>query len=281
MGHAESSLRPVDLARRAGVSTQQVRNLETAGVLPDAPRTPSGYRRYGPQHLDALLTYRALSAGHGISTAQAIMRAVHRGDAHAALSLVDAGHAALHEQRRALEAAGETLEAVAGEDPRAVPAPRSGMLVGELAAALGVRTSTLRVWESAGLLAPTREPGTTYRRYLPDDVRDARIIHLLRQGRYFFAQIRPVLDGLRRTGGTASLRAAIAERHAALNRQTAAMLEGAGLLHQRLTEAGLLVGAAPALPSPRSGGDDSEADRRQGQPRSASDVQAATGPETT
>ncbi|WP_037676124.1 MerR family DNA-binding transcriptional regulator, partial [Streptomyces afghaniensis] len=40
----ERRLRPVDLARLAGVSTQQIRNYEDAGVLPPAARTESGYR---------------------------------------------------------------------------------------------------------------------------------------------------------------------------------------------------------------------------------------------
>ena len=110
------------------------------------------------------------------------------------------------------------------------------LLVGELAHRLGVRTSALRVWEAAGLLAPTREPGTKYRRYGPEQVRDARVIHMLRQGRYYFEQIKPVIDGLRRTGSTEALRDAIAERRAAHDRQTKAMLHGAALLHELITE---------------------------------------------
>ena len=68
------SLRPVDLAREAGISTQAVRNYEAAGILPEAPRTESGYRRYEEQHLRALLTYRALAPGFGAETASGIMR---------------------------------------------------------------------------------------------------------------------------------------------------------------------------------------------------------------
>ena len=45
-------LRPVDLARQAGVSTQLVRNYEAAGILPPAPRSDTGYRQYGPEHVD-------------------------------------------------------------------------------------------------------------------------------------------------------------------------------------------------------------------------------------
>ncbi|GAA2798322.1 hypothetical protein GCM10020219_081840 [Nonomuraea dietziae] len=71
----------------------------------------------------------------------------------------------------------------------------SGMRIGEVAAHLGVRTSALRVWESAGLLTPRRAPGTGYRTFSSADVRDARMINMLRQGRYPMSQIRPILDG--------------------------------------------------------------------------------------
>jgi DNA-binding transcriptional MerR regulator len=226
-------LRTVDLARLAGISTQQIRNYLAAGVLPPAPRTASGYRAFDERHRRALLTYRALAAGYGWDAARRIMRAVHAGDVPAALALVDAGHAALHEQRRALAAAGDALQAIAGQDPGAAP-PRSGLRIGELARHLGVRASALRVWERAGLLEPRRERGTRYRHFGPADIRDARMIAMLRQGRYPFAVIRPILADLRQAGSTGALRAAIAERQAAVAGQTLAMLAGAGQLHAYL-----------------------------------------------
>jgi DNA-binding transcriptional MerR regulator len=149
---------------------------------------------------------------------------------------VDAGHAALHEQRLSLVAAGEALEAVAGQTPDTTALPRSGMRIGEVAVHLGVRASALRVWESAGLLTPKREPGTSYRCYSPADVRDAQMIHMLRQGRYPFAQIQPILDGLRRTGSSDALRAAIAGRQADLIQRATAMLEAAGHLHHYIAD---------------------------------------------
>lgn len=232
-------LRPVDLAREAGISTQQVRNYEAAGILPPAPRTESGYRRYGPEHLAALRTYRALVPGFGIGQATAIMLAVNDGDQPRALRLVDAAHAALHEQRLASDAAGEALDALAEQfrDPEPGPESHPALRVGELAARLRVRTSTLRVWDAAGLLTPNRERGTAYRRYGPVEIRDARIIAMLRQGHYGFEQIRPVLEGLRRTGSPEALRAAVAERRAAHDRQSRAMLRGSSLLDAYLSRA--------------------------------------------
>ncbi|GLZ03340.1 MerR family transcriptional regulator [Actinomadura sp. NBRC 104412] len=233
-GGAEGRLRPVDLARAGGISTQQVRNYADAGVLPPAPRTPSGYRVFTAEHRRALLTYQALARGYGAATARSIMEAVHAGDVPRALMLVDAAHARIHEQRASLREVGEALEAVARQAPGHSELPRSRMRIGEVAAYVGVRTSALRVWEAAGLLAPEREKGTGYRRYGPAEVRDARMIGMLREGRYPLHQIRVILDGLRRTGSGEALRAAIAERQEALIRRSTAMLEGSGRLHDYL-----------------------------------------------
>ncbi|MBI0299630.1 MerR family transcriptional regulator [Streptomyces sp. PRKS01-29] len=239
MSRTDAALRPVDLARMAGVSTQQIRNYVDAGILPPAARTPAGYRRLDDRHRRALVTYRALMPGYGAETARAVMRAVHDEDVALALTLVNAGHAALHDQRLSLEAAGEALEAVAEQTPDASVPSRSGPLrIGEVAARLGLRTSALRVWESAGLLRPRRDRSTGYRVYGPSDVRDARMIDLLRQVRYPLPQIRPVLEGLRRTGSSEALRTVIARRQEELAQRATAMLEGSCRLHHYLTENG-------------------------------------------
>lgn len=229
----DSRLRSVDLARLVGLSTQQIRNYEEAGVLPPAERTASGYRTFTNVHRQALLTYRALVNGYEPVPAARIMRTLHAGDVPAALALVDASHAALHEERTALRATGEALAALAA---KAVPAPRSaGLRIGEVARLLGVRTSALRVWEAAGLLTPPRERATGYRVFGPADVRDARVVHSLRRSHYVFAQIHPVLAELRREGGSeTALRAALAARGETLTSRTRAMLAGAGRLHAYL-----------------------------------------------
>ncbi|KRC99454.1 MerR family transcriptional regulator [Streptomyces sp. Root264] len=242
-------LRTVDLARLAGLSTQQIRNYEEAGVLPAAERSESGYRVFGAAHRQALLAYRALVKGYGPVAAARIMRTVHEGDVPAALALVDEAHAELHRERTALRATGEALEALTREAPaREAPEPAGasepaaagaaasrGLRIGEVARRLGVRTSTLRVWEAAGLVTPPRERGTGYRLYGPAEVRDARIVHSLRRGHHLFAQIRPVLEELRREGGSeTALRSALAARGETLTARSRAMLAGAGRLHDYL-----------------------------------------------
>ncbi|WP_369034444.1 MerR family transcriptional regulator [Streptomyces adonidis] len=261
MNH-ESRLRPVDLARLSGLSTQQIRNYEDAGVLPPAARTESGYRVFGDVHRRALLTYRALQPGYGPLAATAVMRTLHDGDVPGALALVDAAHAGLHEQRTALRATREALEALAtGRTPATTPRTADlGLRIGELAALLGVRTSALRVWEAAGLLTPARERGTRYRQFGPDDIRDARLIQTLRRSHYPLDQIRPVLEELRQQGSTEELRAAVVARGEALAGRTRAMLAGAGRLaeyieyvEQRVTACGTAPVSSPGRTGRGSG----------------------------
>lgn len=228
-------MKPADLAASVGVSTQHVRNLEAAGVLPTAERTATGYRRYTDEHLSALRCYQTLAEGHGAPTARAIMTAVHRDNTAEALALIDTAHQTLHEQRQALAQTTQTLNAITVSAVDERLHARVPMSIGELAHLLGVRTSTLRVWENAGLLAPERLPGVQHRSYDADDVRDARVIRLLRQGHYRFIRIKPVIEELRDAGTGNALRATLEERHAAFTVRARAMLHAAALLDHHLT----------------------------------------------
>ena len=49
-----SGLRVAELAAAASVSADTIRYYERAGLLPAPPRSPSGYRAYGPEAVDRL-----------------------------------------------------------------------------------------------------------------------------------------------------------------------------------------------------------------------------------
>ncbi|HEY6739314.1 MAG TPA: TioE family transcriptional regulator [Actinopolymorphaceae bacterium] len=218
-------LRPVDLARRHGLSTQAIRNYEAAGILPAADRSPSGYRAFGQRHRAALDAFLALVPGHGHAAATAIMQAVNRGDVEDALRLVDEGHVQLRDDRATLR----SVEAALGDlrDLEPVRQPSRDLFVGTLARRLGVRPATLRKWERAGLVRPRRDPRTGYRVYGPDDVRDAMLVHQLRRGGYLLEQIAPVTTQLRTAGGLAALEPMLRDWRARLSARGRAMLAGA------------------------------------------------------
>ncbi|MFD3974320.1 TioE family transcriptional regulator [Streptomyces cyaneofuscatus] len=227
-------LRPVDLARPHGLSTQAVRNYEEAGALPAAERTESGYRTYTPLHARALAAFLALLPGHGHRTATGIMRAVNRGAADEACLLIDESHAQLLEDRRtlrAVESALRDLGSEAGEPGQPEPPGSSpATFIGPLADQLGLRPATLRAWEAAGLVRPRRDPLTGYRVYGEADVRDARLVHQLRRGGYLLEQIAPLLDQVRAAGGLAPLEAALTDWHSRLAARGRALLTGAAEL---------------------------------------------------
>ncbi|MFJ7188150.1 TioE family transcriptional regulator [Streptomyces bacillaris] len=257
-------LRPVDLARPHGLSTQAVRNYEEAGILPAAARTESGYRTYSPLHAQALDTFLALLPGHGHPTATGIMRAVNRGAADEAFRLIDESHAQLLEDRRTLSAVENALRDLGsgapepgdpapgtphpGEpEPRppapAAPAPPEGptpapapTFIGPLADRLSVRPATLRKWEAAGLVRPRRDPLTGYRVYGEAEVRDARLVHQLRRGGYLLEQIAPLVDRVRAAGGLEPLEAALGDWRSRLAGRGRALLTGSAKLDAYLGE---------------------------------------------
>jgi DNA-binding transcriptional MerR regulator len=262
-------LRPIDLAREHGLSTQAVRNYEDAGILPAAVRTPAGYRAYTPLHAQALRAFLALIPGHGHPMSTAIMRAVNDGADADAFGLIDEGHAQLLDDRRTLQAveralrdlesttrsatsaaaAGSTRVAASGPSPgpksgsvpgsmpRGMSAPRTGdTFIGPLAAQLRLRPATLRTWERAGLVRPRRDPQTGYRVYDEAAVRDVKLTHQLRRGGYLLEQIAPLIAQVRSAGGLEPLEAALRDWHGRLSDRGRAMLAGAAALQAYLDQ---------------------------------------------
>ncbi|WP_086826119.1 TioE family transcriptional regulator [Streptomyces sp. NRRL B-24572] len=227
-------LRPIDLARGHGLSTQAVRNYEEAGILPAADRTPSGYRAYTPLHAGALRAFLALLPGHGHPTATAIMRAVNEGAADEAFRLIDESHAQLLDDRRTLRAVETALSDLA---PATAPDP-GGTFIGPLARRLGIRPATLRKWEDAGLVHPRRDPRTGYRVYDEASVRDARLARQLRRGGYPLERIAPLIAHVRTAGGLEPLEAALTDWHGRLSARGRAMLAGAAELEAYLRARG-------------------------------------------
>lgn len=262
------SLRPVDLAREHGLSTQAVRNYEDEGILPSADRSAAGYRHYTAVHAQALRAFLALRPGFGHRTAADILRAAHRGDTGALFRLVDEAHAKLLREREVLDevtAALNTLTTapVAHEDgtsgtyENGTPGTyddgnvvgarvETWPTIGALAHRLGMHPASLRKWEAAGILRPHRERGTGHRRYPPEAVRDAFVARQLRRGGYPLGRIGNFTARLRDAGDTTALGDVLARWHTRLAVRSRAMLAAGQHLHDYLE----LVPAAAAEKAP-------------------------------
>jgi DNA-binding transcriptional MerR regulator len=229
------NLRPSDLAREHGLSTQAVRNYERDGCLPPAGRTRGGHRVYTEVHAAALRAFLALVRAYGHATATEVMHAVRDGDLDDVLMVVDRGHEQLLRDRATLES---VRAAVAGLTAEAVPEVRP-FSVGELAHRLRLTPATLRNWEEAGVLAPERDSATGYRRFDAEDVRDAELAHLLRRGGYPLDHVAAVVRQVRAAGGAGALSEALEDWRRRLTGRGLAMLDAAAHLSRYLETAGL------------------------------------------
>ena len=208
-------LRTVDVARETGYSVQQVRHLERLGVLPPAARGANGYRAYTAVHVRALRAYRGLASAAGPVAARRLLVDLFAGDRPAALAdaaaAVGAVHVQLARERDEALRAREALHAIqgeaggAGEAGQAEPIESTAdtMTVTELAAALGVRTSTLRFWDQEGLAVPDRVTTLRARQYGTGAIREARVVAALRGSGYGIPAVRDVVGTLRRVDGIA------------------------------------------------------------------------------
>jgi DNA-binding transcriptional MerR regulator len=236
-----SRLRTADVARESGYSVQQVRDLERLGVVPPATRSANGYRSYTPTHVQALRAYRGLASAAGPVEARRLLADLFAGartgpqpgtqtqpqsgtqtqprsgpqpesgtrlaDATAAIGAV---HVRLARERDEALRAQQALHAIQGEaagpDAGASTAPAATadtMTITELAAALGVRTSTLRFWEQEGLAVPERVTTLRARQYGTGAIREARIVAALRSSGYGVPAVRDVVAMLRQVDGIA------------------------------------------------------------------------------
>ncbi|MFF9641410.1 TioE family transcriptional regulator [Kitasatospora aureofaciens] len=242
-------MRPADLAREHGISTQAVRNYERDGFLPPAERTSSGYRIYTALHAAALRAFLALVPAYGHALAGLVMTALHADRQDEALIAIDQGHAQLLRDRETLAAVRRAVDHLSTaqefvEVRETFPGPQSGpqsglprgpLSIGELAHRLGLSPATLRTWEAAGILAPPRDRATGHRLYHPGDTRDAELAHLLRRGGYPLAHIATVVQQIRTAGGTARLTEALDGWQHRLTARGRAMLTAAARLDAYLS----------------------------------------------
>lgn len=166
-----------DLARAARISEQAVRDYEASGLLPPVPRQENGYRAFAATHLAALCVLRGLKeAGYSRGGVTMVMQAIERGSLSPALALLDQHHHLLSVRRMALAQAGADQSA-GSEVPS--DSARRRLSIGEAAKRLGVRTSTLRFWESLGLFRVARNPANGFREFDEADIeRIAGIIRM-------------------------------------------------------------------------------------------------------
>lgn len=217
-------LNTAGVAAASGYCVQQVRDLERLGVIPPARRADNGYRQFAAEHLLALRAYRKLAVAIGPVMARRILREVHALPLDQAAALISSVHVSLTREREDALVAQRALRMIHAEADEEESVDEDTMTITELADALGVRTSTLRFWEQAGLVIPERVTHLAVRRYPSAAIREARIIAALRAAGYRIPDVQKTIESIRRLDDVESPLRTLDARLDAIARRTLALV---------------------------------------------------------
>lgn len=201
-------------------------------MIPMAGRTPSGYRVFRSEHVEALRAYRGLTVAAGPVRARKLMPLLRTASLTEAAAVIDDLHAELANERAAVVGARRGLDLIRAEAGDVFDGSRDSMTIGELATALGVRPSTLRHWEAEGLVLPERVGSTRARRYPWQAIIDARIVAALRAGGHRIPTIAAVLERVRDYRDPSGADALLIVRLQQLADRSVALLETSASVHR-------------------------------------------------
>ncbi|MGG1518015.1 MerR family transcriptional regulator [Paenibacillus oryzisoli] len=188
---------PAQIAEMLQVSTTTLRRYEGQGLIPDVPRTSGSHRSYGPVHLQAFRSIRALLKGFDIPPAYEAMRHVKRGTAVEGLWQLNEQLNDLQEEKRRVQAISEMIQRSDLTPYGNAPIPAQ-MTIGQAAQLAGVNTSAIRHWEQEGLVSSDRQHRSGYRLYTQKELRKILVIRSLRRTVYYIDNLRELLDDLDR-----------------------------------------------------------------------------------
>lgn len=233
-------LRPIDIARKIGMSTSALRHYESWGLVPPVPRSPTGYRLYTRQHLAYYECIRSMGDGFGIKRTGAVMRCIIRGEVDEALWIVNEAQAQKNRDKqialRALQLLSSTGKLTAEEGGSA---SSTRLTIKTIVQETGIAASAIRYWDQLGLLETERDTSSGYRLFHPDAVKQVALIKTLRNAGYSL----PTIQGLLRQVNEHQVAHAIELARSALDEMNQALrlqLVGLHELYKLLRELELL-----------------------------------------
>lgn len=188
-------IRPIDIARKLGISTSALRHYEEWGIVPPVERAQNGYRIYTEEHVAYFECLRAMLPGFGMDVTKRVLLNVQNKEVDAALWLVNESQASLHHDKTIAERALQILE-TEELDNLEIKGKRKWMTIGEVSAETMIPSSAIRHWEKEGLITPVRDQENGYRRFNRSHVRQILIIRTLRTAVYSLEVIREVMREL-------------------------------------------------------------------------------------
>ncbi len=188
-----------EIAKAVDLHPNTIRLYEEWGLLPEVPRSPSGYRLFTQDHMDQVKLIRLVLKCTVFSreikhTAYEVITLSARGSYSEALDSAERLKVLLQNECRQAEEAERFLEEWGSRDAfnsvdfQPIPKTNAASAVvlsrKEVAKLLNVTADILRDWERNGLIDIPRDPRNGYRIYGTDEINKLRVIRALRRSNY-------------------------------------------------------------------------------------------------
>lgn len=185
--------KPKDIAKQLDVGTSAMRHYEEWGIVPPPKRKPNGYRVYTEEHLAYFQCIRALYPGFGMAAVRKIMPMIQASQFKEALWEINKLQAELYDRK---QQALQSLELLQPDQMEHFlnRQKKKWYSIGEVEREIDVPATTIRHWETEGLITPKRNPENGYRQYDREDIRHLLIIRTVQSSVFLLKTVREVLE---------------------------------------------------------------------------------------
>ncbi|HYE81737.1 MAG TPA: MerR family transcriptional regulator [Clostridia bacterium] len=179
------AFRPVDIARKLGISTTTLRKYEEFGLVPLVSRSESGYRMYTTEHIAYFVCVREMLAGFSLTDISKLMKEVMDKKIDAALWMANCAQAELHQEKLISKKIIQNLGSITKQEVRShrknpkITAERK-LTINDVSSETGIPVTTIRYWDKVGLISAERCSSNNYRMFTAFHIRQVLTIYALK-----------------------------------------------------------------------------------------------------
>lgn len=170
------AIRPVDIARKLGISTTTLRKYEEFGLVPPVPRSATGYRMYTDEHIAYLVCAREMLPAFTIKEIAKIFKAVMTKKIDVALWIANKAQADLHREKIIAE---KIVQKLLQKNGKQISTSREKLTINEVSLETGIPATTIRYWDKVGLISVQRSMENNYRLFTEEHVKQILAIYAL------------------------------------------------------------------------------------------------------
>jgi DNA-binding transcriptional MerR regulator len=185
-------MRPIDIARRLGISTTTSRKYEEMGLVPPVSRSLSGYRNYTGEHFAYFICIREMLPGFNLTIIAEVLKKVMEQKIDAAYWIVNKAQVDLRQEKIISE---NIIKHLLYRKDFKMKSKKNSFTIHDISRETGVPVTTIRYWDKVGLISAQRIENN-YRVFTPDHVRQVLAIYALKlsamnnRHRYFVDQVK-------------------------------------------------------------------------------------------